>query len=196
MVHSTPAVEDGGTRKGLSRALGKGRSPGPAGPPRCPGHSPAPPTVSRGPCCPSVCTQAWELKGTVDGSGFLTGTLVPHAGPEPRNAYGTHPAKASPQKQPGRAWARVMLSNHAAPTPGSSAFTRQSREPTTLTGTSSPRADGRPLGTCGWPWAHTLHTVACWCWRWLVWPLREVAESLVRWGQWGLVSPAFAREKG
>lgn len=81
------------------------------------------------------------------------------------------------------------------PRRGASAFTRQSQEPTALTGTISPRADGRPLGTCGWPWAHTLRTVTCWCWRWLVWPLREVAESLVWWGQWGPVSPHLPDRK-
>ncbi|CAI9156356.1 unnamed protein product [Rangifer tarandus platyrhynchus] len=70
------------------------------------------------PAAPLSCTQAWKLKDAEDGSGCLTGTLVPRAGLEPRNAYGTHPAKASPQKQPSRAWAHGLLSNCAAPTPG------------------------------------------------------------------------------
>ena len=116
------------------------------------------------PAAPLSCTQAWELKDTEDGRSFLTETLVPHAGLEPRNAYGTHPTKASPQKQPSRAWPMECLVTVLLPHRGTSAFTRQSREPTALSGTLSPRADGRPLGTCGWPWARTPRTVTCWCW--------------------------------
>lgn len=70
---------------------------------------------------PSVCAQAWELKGTVDGSGFLWGTLVPHAGRSPGMLM-EHTLQGLPEAAK-QCCTRGMLSNCAAPTPGSSAFT-------------------------------------------------------------------------
>lgn len=60
---------------------------GPAGPHHCPDHCPALQTVPGGPRCPSILHPSLGIERYQRLQQLFTGTLSPHTGSEPRNAY-------------------------------------------------------------------------------------------------------------